>query len=133
MTLTTEQSAAEQFWSDADRHLVRYGAPFTPEIIERAAGSFVYTADGRQILDFTSGQMSAILGHSHPAIVQTVQREIATLDHLFSGMLSRSVIDLARRLAESLVTFFVAPTGVAGHRPRHDSVPLLTMIWGVLS
>ena len=39
-------------------------AAFTPEIIERAAGSFVYTADGRQILDFTSGQMSAILGHS---------------------------------------------------------------------
>jgi len=31
------------------------------------------------------------------------------------------------------VTFFVAPTGVAGHRPRHDSVPLLSMIWGVLS
>ena len=31
------------------------------------------------------------------------------------------------------VTFFVAPTGVAGHRPRHDLVPLLSMIWGVLS
>jgi 2,2-dialkylglycine decarboxylase (pyruvate) len=102
MTLTTEQTAAEQFWSDADRHLVRYGGVFTPEIIERAAGSFVYTADGRRILDFTSGQMSAILGHCHPAIVQTVQRGVASLDHLFSGMLSRPVVDLARRLAESL-------------------------------
>jgi 2,2-dialkylglycine decarboxylase (pyruvate) len=102
MTLTTEQTAAEQFWSDADRHLVRYGGSFTPEIIERAAGSFVYTAGGRRILDFTSGQMSAILGHCHPAIVQTVQRQVASLDHLFSGMLSRPVVDLARRLAESL-------------------------------
>jgi 2,2-dialkylglycine decarboxylase (pyruvate) len=102
MTLRAEQTAAEQFWTDADRHLVRYGGPFTPEIIERAAGSFVYTADGRRILDFTSGQMSAILGHSHPAIVQTVQRQVASLDHLFSGMLSRPVVDLARRLAESL-------------------------------
>ncbi|MGK5671869.1 aspartate aminotransferase family protein [Micromonospora sp. URMC 106] len=102
MTLTVDQVAADRFWSDADRHLVRYGAPFTSEIIERAAGSFVYTAGGRRILDFTSGQMSAILGHCHPAIVQTVQRQIARLDHLFSGMLSRPVVDLARRLAESL-------------------------------
>ena len=43
-----------------------------------------------------------ILGHSHPAVTATVQRQVATLDHLFSGMLSRPVVDLARRLAESL-------------------------------
>src|SRR4029453_56341 len=53
-------------------------------------------------LDFTSGQMSAILGHSHPEVVATIQRQAATLDHFFSGMLSRPVGDLARRLASSL-------------------------------
>ncbi|GIJ44100.1 aspartate aminotransferase family protein [Virgisporangium aliadipatigenens] len=94
----------DSFWSDVERHLVRYSGPgsFVPEIVERAEGSFVYTAEGRRLLDFTSGQMSAILGHSHPAVVATVQRQAATLDHLFSGMLSRPVVDLARRLAESL-------------------------------
>ncbi|MGW6960226.1 aspartate aminotransferase family protein [Streptomyces chartreusis] len=101
-TSTALTAPESTFWSDADRHLVRYGGGFTREIIERAAGSFVYTADGRKILDFTSGQMSAILGHSHPAIVETVQRQVATLDHLYSGMLSRPVVDLARRLAETL-------------------------------
>ncbi|GGN49196.1 2,2-dialkylglycine decarboxylase (pyruvate) [Actinoplanes campanulatus] len=92
------------FWTDAERHLIRYSGAggFVPEIIERAEGSFVHTADGRRLLDFTSGQMSAILGHSHPAVTATVQRQAATLDHLFSGMLSRPVVDLARRLAESL-------------------------------
>ncbi|MBB2947546.1 2,2-dialkylglycine decarboxylase (pyruvate) [Actinoplanes lutulentus] len=95
---------ADNFWSDAERHLVRYigAGRFVPEIIERAEGSFVYTAGGRRLLDFTSGQMSAILGHSHPAVVATIQRQAATLDHLFSGMLSRPVVELARRLAESL-------------------------------
>ncbi|HEY7273843.1 MAG TPA: aminotransferase class III-fold pyridoxal phosphate-dependent enzyme, partial [Actinoplanes sp.] len=95
---------ADSFWSDAERHLVRYSGAgrFVPEIIERAKGSFVYTAGGRRLLDFTSGQMSAILGHSHPAVVATIQRQAATLDHLFSGMLSRPVVELARRLAESL-------------------------------
>jgi 2,2-dialkylglycine decarboxylase (pyruvate) len=50
------------FWTDADRHLIRYAgrADFTREIIDRAEGSFLVTEDGRRILDFTSGQMSAI-------------------------------------------------------------------------
>ncbi len=92
----------DSFWSDVDKHVLRYGAPFVPEIIARAEGSYVYTESGRQILDFTSGQMSSILGHSHPEIVATVQRQVATLDHLYSGMLSRPVVELSRRLADSL-------------------------------
>jgi 2,2-dialkylglycine decarboxylase (pyruvate) len=97
-------SADDAFWADADRHLIRYAGAgaFTREIIDHAAGSFLFTEDGRQILDFTSGQMSAILGHSHPEIVATITRQAARLDHLFSGMLSRPVVDLARRLAETL-------------------------------
>jgi 2,2-dialkylglycine decarboxylase (pyruvate) len=87
------------FWAAARKHLTRYGPGFESIIVERAEGSFVYDADGRAILDFTSGQMSALLGHSHPAIVATVQRQVASLTHLFSGMLSRPVVDLAARLA----------------------------------
>jgi len=45
-----------RFWRQARRHLVRYGGSLEPLIIERAQGSFVYDADGRGILDFTSGQ-----------------------------------------------------------------------------
>jgi 2,2-dialkylglycine decarboxylase (pyruvate) len=41
------------FWQNARAHLIRYGAPFVPLIIERAQGSFVYDADNRAILDFT--------------------------------------------------------------------------------
>ena len=92
----------EQFWADADAHLIRYGAPFSPEIVVGATGSWLHTASGRRLLDFTSGQMSAILGHSHPDVVATVRRQIGELDHLFSGMLSRPVVELARRLAETL-------------------------------
>ena len=97
-------STDDAFWADADRHLIRYAGAgaFTREVIDHAAGSFLFTEDGRQILDFTSGQMSAILGHSHPEIVATVTRQAAKLDHLFSGMLCRPVVDLARRLAGTL-------------------------------
>ncbi|VVE10339.1 2,2-dialkylglycine decarboxylase [Pandoraea iniqua] len=96
--MSKNQDAA--FWQNARQHLIRYGGTFEPAIIERAQGSFVYDADGRAILDFTSGQMSAVLGHSHPDIVSVVTEYAGKLDHLFSGMLSRPVVDLATRLAE---------------------------------
>ncbi|MDO9404200.1 MAG: aspartate aminotransferase family protein [Polaromonas sp.] len=89
-----------QFWKNATAHLIRYGGKFEPMVIERAKGSFVYDADGKAILDFTSGQMSSILGHGHPEIAAVVAEYAANLDHLFSGMLSRPVVGLATRLAE---------------------------------
>lgn len=95
----SDQNLDPAFWSQVERHLVRYGGQFAPAIIERASGSFVYDAEGRAILDFTSGQMSAILGHCHPAIAEVVSRSARELDHLFSGMLSRPVVDLATSLA----------------------------------
>lgn len=86
------------FWSDVSDHVLRYGPEFERRIIERAHGSYVYDAAGQPILDFTSGQMSALLGHSHPEIVRTVREQIGTLDHLLSAMLSRPVVELSRRL-----------------------------------
>lgn len=82
--------------------MVRYGATFVPRIIQSAKGSYVYDSDGHPILDFTSGQMSSVLGHSHPDIVATVSAAVANLDHLFSGMLSEPVVDLARTLSDTL-------------------------------
>lgn len=87
------------FWASANKHLTRYGSGFEQIIVERAEGSYVYDADGRAILDFTSGQMSGVLGHTHPDIVATVQRQMGSVAHLFSGMLSRPVVELAERLA----------------------------------
>lgn len=89
----------DAFWAAAQRHVVRYGGTFVPAVIERAEGSFVHDSAGRAILDFTSGQMSAILGHAHPDVVATVRDAVGTLDHLFSGMLSRPVVDLCQELA----------------------------------
>ncbi|MFI6427736.1 aspartate aminotransferase family protein [Promicromonospora sp. NPDC050880] len=90
------------FLDEADRLLIRYGPTFSPRLIERAAGSYVYDHEGAAILDFTSGQMSSILGHAHPDIVSTVSSAIGSLDHLFSGMLSRPVLELAARLDATL-------------------------------
>ncbi|PGH35708.1 hypothetical protein GX50_01421 [[Emmonsia] crescens] len=90
------------FWSRADRHLMKTGVPFSPAIITKAKGSKLYDAEGRQILDFTSGQMSSLLGHSHPEIVQVIQKYAEELDHLLSNMVTPPVVDLAERLGRLL-------------------------------
>ena len=84
------------------QHVFRYGGDFADAIIEHASGALIHDRDGRAILDFTSGQMSAILGHSHPEIVATVREAIATLDHLHSSFLSGPVVDFANALAAIL-------------------------------
>jgi 2,2-dialkylglycine decarboxylase (pyruvate) len=57
------------------------------------------TTDGRRLLDFASGQMSAILGHSHPEVTATIRAQAGELVHLYSQLLSRPVIELAEALA----------------------------------
>ena len=93
-----DQNADTAFWSSVSDHVMRYGPVFEKRVIDRAEGSFVYDVAGEPILDFTSGQMSAVLGHSHPDIVRTVREQVGRLDHLFSGMLSRPVVELSKRL-----------------------------------
>jgi 4-aminobutyrate aminotransferase-like enzyme len=80
------------------KYLLYYGTTFNKDVIYGAGGLYVYTADGRRVLDWTSGQMSCLLGHGHPEIVKTIADHAANLDHLYSGMVSPPVISLAERL-----------------------------------
>lgn len=80
-------------------HVFRYGGGFAPQMIARAEGSFIFTTEGRKILDFTSGQMSGILGHSHPEITAVIQEMATRLDHIHSGFLSEPVMRFAADLS----------------------------------
>ncbi|ORX94419.1 pyridoxal phosphate-dependent transferase [Clohesyomyces aquaticus] len=86
--------------ANADSCLLTYGSKFHPDIITRAKGVYIYTASGQRMLDWTSGQMSCLIGHGNPEIVDVITKHAASLDHLFSGMLSPPVISLAKRLTD---------------------------------
>ncbi|KAF2739543.1 hypothetical protein EJ04DRAFT_457572 [Polyplosphaeria fusca] len=87
----------EQLQADASS-LLSYGTKFYPDIITHAKGVYIYTATGHRMLDWTSGQMSCLIGHGNPEIVEVISKHAASLDHLFSGMLSPPVIGLAKKL-----------------------------------
>jgi 4-aminobutyrate aminotransferase-like enzyme len=84
------------------KYLLKYGTEFNKHVICGSKGLYVYTASGHKVLDFTSGQMSCLLGHGHPEIVKTIADHAASLDHLFSGMVSPPVISLGERLCNLL-------------------------------
>lgn len=122
-------------WARANRHLMRYGGDFVPYVPVRAEGAFLYDADGRRVLDFTSGQMSAILGHCHPEIVATVRDWVGRLDHLFSSMVSAPVVDLAEALAglvPELPKSMLLSTGGEANEAAIRIAKLVTGKWEVV-
>jgi 2,2-dialkylglycine decarboxylase (pyruvate) len=83
----------------ADELLVRYGGDTFPTLFVSARGATVVDDEGREILDFTSGQMCATIGHNHPAIVAAIKESADKAIHLFSGMIPETVARLAHKLA----------------------------------
>jgi 2,2-dialkylglycine decarboxylase (pyruvate) len=131
-TLTRTDDA---FWARAKRHMLHYGGDFVPFVPVRAEGAFLYDAHGRRVLDFTSGQMSAILGHCHPEIVATVRDSIGRLDHLFSSMLSAPVVDLAEalaRLVPGLPKVMLLSTGGEANEAAIRLAKLVTGKWEIV-
>ncbi|CAK7566723.1 MAG: hypothetical protein SEPTF4163_004675 [Sporothrix epigloea] len=92
----------DELMQQAGKYLANYGTKFNKDVIVGSRGLYVYTADGHKVLDFTSGQMSCLLGHGNPEIVEVIRAHAAELDHLFSGMISPPVISLGRRLCDLL-------------------------------
>jgi 2,2-dialkylglycine decarboxylase (pyruvate) len=87
------------------------------------------------VLDFTSGQMSAILGHAHPVVVEVVSTMVGRLDHLFSGMLSRPVIDLGEALGSllpGLDRVLLLTTGAEANEAALRMARLVTGGWEVV-
>jgi 2,2-dialkylglycine decarboxylase (pyruvate) len=84
--------------------LIRYGGAFAGDLVVRASGSWLETAGGRRVLDFTAGQICATVGHNHPRVTAAIRRSLDEVIHLNSWMLSPPVLDLADALLETVPT-----------------------------
>ncbi|MBD0837903.1 acetylornithine transaminase [Streptomyces sp. TRM68416] len=73
-----------------------YGTPRLPLV--RGEGTRVWDADGKQYLDFVGGIAVNALGHAHPAVVEAVSRQIASLGHVSNLFIAEPPVALAERL-----------------------------------
>ncbi|MFZ5781932.1 MAG: aspartate aminotransferase family protein [Pseudomonadota bacterium] len=134
--MTSADNDTERFWQRANSHILYFGCELARFIPTRAEGCWLYDARGKRMLDFTSGQMSAILGHSHPEVVATIREAAGTLDHLFSGMVSEPVVGLVEQLAghaPELPYGFLLSTGSESNEAAIKLAKTVTGKWEIVS
>lgn len=94
----------------ADRDRAVLWHPYTqmltapaPLPIARAQGVYLYTEDGRKILDGISSWWVNIHGHSHPKLNEALAKQARELEHVvFAGCTHRPAVELAERLLDIL-------------------------------
>ncbi|CAL9391122.1 acetylornithine transaminase [Streptomyces sp. enrichment culture] len=75
-----------------------YGTPRLPLV--RGEGARLWDADGTEYLDFVGGIAVNALGHAHPAVVDAVSRQIASLGHVSNLFIAEPPVALAERLLQ---------------------------------
>ncbi|MFD8964749.1 acetylornithine transaminase [Streptomyces sp. NPDC059568] len=73
----------------------------TPKLsLVRGEGAKVWDADGTEYTDFVGGIAVNALGHAHPAVVEAVSRQIASLGHVSNLFVAEQPVALAERLIQ---------------------------------
>lgn len=75
--------------------------------VRRAEGVWLELADGSRVMDAISSWWVNLFGHCHPQLVQAVQEQAATLEHvIMAGFTHEPIIELSEQLAR------IAPAGL---------------------
>ena len=74
-----------------------------PLFVERAEGAYLYTRDGRRLLDAISSWWVTLHGHAHPAIAHSIAEQAPKLEQvIFAGFSHEPAEELAERLSKFL-------------------------------
>lgn len=102
--------------SDPRQHLSPVWSHYSDVLAERAEGAYIYTSDGRRLLDFTSGIGVTNTGHCHPKVVAAAQAQIGKLIHgQINIVYHQPILDLVNELLQvapaHLSSFFFSNSG----------------------
>jgi acetylornithine/N-succinyldiaminopimelate aminotransferase len=89
-----ERTSITRRWSESI--MATYAAP--PLTLVRGEGAQVWDETGKSYLDLVAGIAVNVLGHAHPAIVEAVSRQVATLGHTSNLVANEPSVRLAERL-----------------------------------
>ena len=101
MTAELEKSLLEDASRYAFRARMDKKVPGGPIFVE-GHGSVVRDLQGRDYIDFNSGQMCSALGHNHPRVVKAIIESCETMIHAHSSYYNLQEIRLARALGQVL-------------------------------
>jgi 4-aminobutyrate aminotransferase len=97
----TTDRAAETPAERAERLFPPASARRTDLMVERASGTYIWTTDGRRILDMASGIGVTNVGHNNPRVVEAAKAQLENLMHMGHNIaLYPAYVELAERLVE---------------------------------
>lgn len=96
--MSTRADALTPRWESS--MMRNYGTP--PLELVSGSGAVVTDARGREYVDLLGGIAVNSLGHAHPAVVEAVSSQVASLGHVSNLYIHPTVVELAERL-ESLM------------------------------
>src|SRR5262245_47768381 len=74
-----------------------------PIRVERGEGAYLYTSDGRRLIDGISSWWVNLHGHAHPVIAEAIARQARQLEHvIFAGFTHGPAEELSEGLAKIL-------------------------------
>jgi 4-aminobutyrate aminotransferase len=85
-------------------------------VADRAEGSYIYTDDGRKLLDFTCGIGVTNTGHCHPKVVEAIREQAGNFIHAqVNIVIHKPMLQLIEELRQivppSIDSFFFANSG----------------------
>jgi len=102
---------------------------YAPEIaLVKGIGSHVWDKDGKEYLDFTSGIAVTNIGHSHPAYIEAIEKQVNTLVHVSNIFYTEPQALLAKEISEISMggKCFFANSGAEAN----EGMIKLARLWG---
>ncbi|MFN8387029.1 MAG: aminotransferase class III-fold pyridoxal phosphate-dependent enzyme [Anaerolineales bacterium] len=105
-----------QLYQDNFPHMTPAWSRIFNFVAERAEGSYIYTDDGRKLLDFTCGIGVTNTGHCHPKVVEAIREQAGNFIHAQANIvIHKPMLQLVEELRKisppSIDSFYFANSG----------------------
>jgi taurine--2-oxoglutarate transaminase len=108
-----------------------------PLPITKAEGVYIYTADGKKILDFNSQLMCVLIGHGHKKVIAAMKKALDEVIYVYPGMTTEPRARLGKLMAEitpgDINTFFFTLGGAEANENAMRAARLMTGRQKILS
>jgi 4-aminobutyrate aminotransferase len=105
-----------QLYQDNFSHMSPAWSRIFNFVADRAEGSYIYTDDGKKLLDFTSGIGVTNTGHCHPKVVEAIREQAGSFLHAQANIVIHKpmlqlIEELRKIVPPSIDSFFFANSG----------------------
>ncbi len=105
-----------QLYQDNFPHMTPAWSRIFNFVADRAEGSYIYTDDGKKLLDFTSGIGVTNTGHCHPKVVEAIREQAGLFLHAQANIVIHKpmlqlIEEICKIVPSSIDSFYFANSG----------------------